>query len=169
MAAASIHRILDAMPTTPAITTIAQTIQLSLSPVFMLAGIGAILNVLAGRLARVIDRVRLLEQGSSADIALEPAAERARRVWELQLLDQRMRIINRALYLTVGGAIMTCLVVALMFVGVLARLHIGTVVALCFILAMLLLIAGLAAFMIEVHVSLRSNRVRRELFGDLPE
>ena len=38
----------------PGVTTIAQTIQLSLSPVFMLAGIGALLNVLVGRLARVV-------------------------------------------------------------------------------------------------------------------
>jgi hypothetical protein len=39
------------MPTIPAISTIAQTIQLSLAPVFMLAGIGQLLNVLAGRLS----------------------------------------------------------------------------------------------------------------------
>ena len=46
----------------PAISTIAQTIQLSLAPVFMLAGIGQMLNVLAGRLSRVIDRARKLEE-----------------------------------------------------------------------------------------------------------
>ena len=42
------------MPTLPAVSTIAQTIQLSMAPVFMLAGIATLLNVLAGRLARVI-------------------------------------------------------------------------------------------------------------------
>lgn len=149
------------MTLAPEVTTIAQTIQLSLSPVFMLAGIGGVLNVLAGRLARVIDRVRILEQRTE----FATVAEQDRHVWELTLLDERMRIINRALYLVVGGAIMTCLVVALMFIAELARLHIGSTVAVCFVLAMLLLIAGLVAFLIEVHVSLRSNRVRRELFG----
>jgi uncharacterized membrane protein (Fun14 family) len=37
----------------PAVSTIAQTIQLAIAPVFLLAGIGAILNVLAGLAFRV--------------------------------------------------------------------------------------------------------------------
>ena len=53
----------------PDVSTIAQTIQLSLGPVFMLAGIGALLNVLAGRLARIVDRAR-------ARGALHPRATR---------------------------------------------------------------------------------------------
>jgi len=143
----------------PAVTTIAQTIQLSLSPVFMLAGIGALLNVLAGRLSRVVDRARAVE-------ALHPRStgpEHDRHVWELRLLDKRMSVINAALVMGVSSAVMTCLVVALLFVAELARLHIGTVVALSFILAMILLIAALASFLIEVRMSLRAIHIRPEL------
>lgn len=147
------------MQFSPAVTTIAETIQASLSPVFMLAGIGGILNVLAGRLSRVIDRVRTLE-----DKLRPPGEERARQLWELKRLDRRMRVINVALYLVVGAAIMTCSVVALMFVAELLRLRIGRWVAFCFILAMVMLIMGLLSFLIEVHISLVSNRVRRDLF-----
>ncbi len=142
----------------PAVSTIAQTIQLSLAPVFLLSGIGAVLSVFASRLARVIDRVRALEV-----LQLPPGAERDRRRWELGELDRRMRIINLAIYLVVGAAIMTCTVVASLFVAEIVRLRIGPIVALCFVLAMLLLIAGLLAFLVEVHVSLVSNRVRRDL------
>ena len=147
------------MPYSPEIATIAQTIQLSLSPVFMLTGIGALLNMLTGRLARVVDRARTLE-------ALHPRShgpEHDRHVWELRLLDRRMAIINRALFLAVTSAVMTCLVVALLFVAVLAQLHIGQYVAVVFILAMLLLIASLVAFMIEVRISIRAIEVRDEL------
>ena len=147
------------MPTFPAVSTIAQTIQLSLSPVFMLAGIGALLNVLAGRLSRVIDRARALE-------VLHPRTsgpEHDRHVMELRLLDKRMSIINAALFLSVSSAIMTCLVVALLFVAELAKLHFGTLVACSFILAMVLLIAALVSFMIEVRVSLRAIHIRPEL------
>ena len=143
----------------PALSTIAQTIQLSLAPVFMLAGIGQLLNVLAGRLSRVIDRARQLEK-------LHPSSagrERVRHIWELRLLDRRMSVINAALVMAVSSAVMTCLVVALLFVAELARLHIGTVVALSFILAMILLIAALAAFLIEVRMSLRAIHIRPEL------
>ncbi|TPG12140.1 DUF2721 domain-containing protein [Sphingomonas oligophenolica] len=147
------------MPYSLAVTTIAETIQLSLSPVFMLAGIGALLNVLAGRLSRVIDRARALE-------ALHPRTqgpEHDRHVWELRLLDRRMSIINAALFLAVSSAVMTCLVVALLFVAELAKLHFGTFVALAFILAMMLLIAALVSFMIEVRVSLNAIHIRPEL------
>ena len=147
------------MEYSPAVTTIAQTIQLSLSPVFMLAGIGALLNVLAGRLSRVVDRARALE-------ALHPRStgpEHDRHVWELRLLDRRITIINRALLLAVISAVLTCLVVALLFVAELADLRIGTVVALTFIGAMVLLIASLVSFMVEVRVSLRAIHIRDEL------
>ncbi len=142
-----------------AVTTIAQTISLSLSPVFMLAGIGALLNVLAGRLSRVVDRARTLE-------ALHPRSsgvEHDHHVWELRLLDRRISIVNAALFLAVSSAVMTCLVVALLFVAELAKLSIGDVVAVAFILAMMLLIAALVSFMIEVRVSLRAIHIRPEL------
>jgi hypothetical protein len=147
------------MPYSSEVLTIAQTIQLSLSPVFMLAGIGALLNVLAGRLARVVDRARAVE-------ALHPRSsgpEHDRHVWELRLLDRRMTIINRSLFLAVSSAVMTCLVVATLFVAVLTKLHIGQYLAIAFILAMVLLIASLILFMVEVRVSLRAIHVRDEL------
>ncbi|RZM18917.1 MAG: DUF2721 domain-containing protein [Sphingomonas sp.] len=147
------------IPTLPGVATIAQTIALSLSPVFMLAGIGALLNVLAGRLSRVVDRTRAIEQ-------LHPRStgpEHDRHVWELRLLDRRISIINSALFLAVSSAVMTCLVVVLLFIATLTKLHLGTFVALSFILAMLLLIASLMSFMIEVRLSLRAVHVRKEL------
>lgn len=147
------------MPTFPAVSTIAQTIQLSMAPVFMLAGIGTLLNVMAGRLSRVIDRARELER-------LHPrstGSEHDRHVWELRRLDQRMTIINAALFLAVTSAIMTCTVVALLFVAELAKLHFGKIVAVSFILAMVLLIAALVCFMIEVRISLRVIQIRSDL------
>lgn len=147
------------MFSTPAISTIQQAIQLSLSPVFMLAGIGALINVLAGRLSRVVDRARQLEE-------LHPRTqgrEHDRHVWELRLLDRRMSVINGSLVLGVSSAIMTCILVAMMFLAELVKLHIGTVIALSFIVAMSLLVAALAAFLIEVRLSLTAIRIRRDL------
>ena len=143
----------------PAISTIADAIQASLSPVFMLAGIGALLNVLAGRLSRVIDRARALEREHPD----RDGPSRERIVRELRLLSRRMRIINLALLLAVSSAVMTCLVVAILFVAVLLQFHIGQYVAAGFILAMALLIASLVAFIVEVRVSTHAIRIRKEL------
>ncbi|HEY0595737.1 DUF2721 domain-containing protein, partial [Sphingopyxis sp.] len=95
------------MEAAPAVTTIAQAIQLSVAPVFLLAGIGAILNLLASRLSRVIDRSRQLEM-------LYPEStgpEHDRHVWELRLLDRRMMLVNAAIFLIVSSAIAIALVV----------------------------------------------------------
>ena len=147
------------VPYSPAVSTIADAIQASLSPVFMLAGVGALLNVLAGRLSRVVDRARGLETAHAA----WTEAERTRYVGELRLLNRRMTIINAALLMSVLCAVMVCLVVAMLFVAVLLRFHIGQYVALSFVLAMALLIASLAAFMVEVRLSLKAIRVRKDL------
>lgn len=143
----------------PAISAIAQTIQLAIAPVFLLAGIGAILNVLAGRLARVVDRSRVLEElhaRSSGD-------EHQRYVLELRVIDRRIRLANAAIALIVSSAIIVCLLVALLFITQLAGLPFRVAVAIAFVLGMLLLIAGLILFLLEINIALRGVGVREEL------
>jgi hypothetical protein len=144
------------------VSTIAQTIQLSLSPVFMLTGIGALLNVLVGRMARVVDRVRDLEKLDP----LSSGPDRDRYVSELRILDRRIKVINFGLFLAVSSAVMTCLVVAELFIAELIGLRIATIVALSFTAAMLLLIAALVSFIIEVRTSLLAVKVREELLEE---
>jgi MFS family permease len=147
------------MNLSPYVSTVAATIQTAIAPVFLLAGLGSILNVLAGRLSRIIDRVRALE-------ALHPRStgpEHDRHVWELRILDRRISVINAALVMCVASAVAICIVVALLFVARIVNLHIGLAVALAFILAMLLLMCGLILFLVEVRMSLRAIHVRTDL------
>lgn len=143
----------------PAISNIAQTIQLAIAPVFLLAGIGAILNVLAGRLSRVVDRSRVLEQLH----ANSTGEEHRRYVLELRVVDRRMRLANAAIALIVASAIVVCLLVAMLFVTQLAGLAFRVAVAIAFVLGMALLIAGLVLFLIEINLALKGLRVREEL------
>ncbi|TKD52127.1 DUF2721 domain-containing protein [Sphingomonas baiyangensis] len=143
----------------PVLSTVAETIQVSIAPVFLLAGIGGILNVMTGRLARIIDRARSLEQ-------LHPRStgpEHDRHVWELRRIDRRITVINAAIVLVTASAVMICIVVALMFIASLIKLAIGTVVAVAFILSMLALMLGLFAFLVEVRLSLKAIHIRSEL------
>lgn len=143
----------------PAISSIAQTIQLAIAPVFLLAGIGSILNVLAGRLARVVDRYRVLEQLHAAS----EGEEHYRYVLELRVIDRRMRLANMAIALIVASAIVVCTLVALLFVTQLAGLAFRVAVAVAFVLGMALLVAGLVLFLVEINLALRSVAVREEL------
>lgn len=49
------------MPPESGLTEIAHVIQLAVAPVFLLTGVAGILSVLTNRLARIIDRARVLE------------------------------------------------------------------------------------------------------------
>lgn len=141
------------------ITLIAQTIQLAVAPVFLLAGIGAFLNVCAGRLARVIDRARTVER-----LVLETAGEEHDRlIYEIRKLDRRMRVVNSAIFLSVASAIAVCLVVVLLFGAQLFDVHMGTPIALLFIIAMLLMISALCTFIIEIRLASRTIRIRSEV------
>lgn len=143
----------------PAISSIAQTIQLAIAPVFLLAGIGAILNVLAGRLARIIDRSRVLERLHAASTG----EEHRRYVVELRLIDRRMRLTNIAIALIVASAITVCVLVAILFITQLAALPFRVTVAAAFVLGMAFLVAGLLLFLVEINIALRYLYVREEL------
>lgn len=143
----------------PVLHTVAETIQVSIAPVFLLAGIGAILNVMVGRLARIIDRSRSLEE-------LHPRStgpEHERHVRELRLIDRRINVINTSVLLVVLAAVAVCAVVAMLFIAELGDLKMGQVIAVTFILSMLLLIGGLVAFVVEIRLSVAAIRVRSEL------
>jgi hypothetical protein len=141
----------------PAVSAIAHQIQLAVAPVFLLAGIGSILNVMAGRLARVVERARTLER----DFASFDEETRALATAELRILDQRMSVVNLALSACTAAALFVCVLVALLFVADLAEFAFGRLVAWLFILAMGLLILGLLLFLWEVRLAMRALRVRR--------
>ena len=145
------------MDETAAVGAIARQIQLAVAPVFLLAGVGAILNVLANRLARVVDRARYLE----AELASLDEGARTRAAAELGLLDSRMKVANLSISCCTASALFVCLVVAVLFVSDPDDLAFGRPIALLFIVAMLLLISGLILFLFEVRLAMRSLRVRR--------
>lgn len=139
------------------VATIAHQIQLAVAPVFLLAGIAGIINVLAHRLARVVDRSRQLENEPPDDNAVV----RSLFFEELKILDLRMRVVNWSLSCCTSGALFVCVVVAILFVADLAKIAFARPIALLFILAMLLLIVGLLLFLYEVRLATKALKVSR--------
>lgn len=149
----------DLPPTETAVSEVAQIIQLALAPVFLLAGIGAFLNVCVGRLSRIVDRARDLEP----KIPGSRGAEHDRLQGELRILDKRMAMVSRAIWLSVLSAVLTCAVVILLFAGSLMKAQFGTTIALLFIGSMIALGIGFAVFLIETRVASRAVRIRTEV------
>src|SRR3546814_11740602 len=96
---------------TPDASATAQTIQLSVTPVFLLVATGSLLNVLAGRLSRVVDRSRVL----MARWPETEGEEHERVVADLRAADRRMRVINDSILAAVACGLVDCLLVALQF------------------------------------------------------
>ena len=141
------------------VNTVAEIVRLALAPVFLLSGIGAFLNVLASRLSRIVDRSR--EVGSI--VLASRGEEHDRSVNELKILDRRMSLINWATGLSVTSAILTCLVVVLLFGANLVRTRLGTEIAWLFIASMVSIGAAFGVFLFETILAGRAVRVRSEL------
>lgn len=141
------------------VTEIAAIVQLAVAPVFLLAGIGAFLNVCAGRLARIVERARSVEP----QLLGSRGAEHDRLRGEIRILDRRMALVSRAIWLSVLSAVLTCAVVVLLFAGSLLKAEFGTTIALLFIVTMIALGLGFAVFLLETRVASRAVRIRTEL------
>jgi hypothetical protein len=141
------------------VNTVAEIVRLALAPVFLLSGIGAFLTVLAARLSRIVDRSRDVEPRLLAS----RGGEHERWIADLKILDRRMSLISWATALSVTSAILTCMVVVLLFAANLVRTRLGTEIAWLFIASMLSIGTAFVAFLIETTVAARAVRVRSEL------
>lgn len=141
------------------VSTVAEIVRVALAPVFLLSGIGAFLNVLASRLSRIVDRSREVEPR----LLSSRGAEHDRWIADLKILDWRMSLISWATGLSVTSAILTCLVVILLFAANLIRTHLGTEIAWLFMASMVAIGTAFAVFLVETTVAARAVRVRSEL------
>ncbi|SDK52076.1 DUF2721 domain-containing protein [Microbulbifer yueqingensis] len=144
------------MASTPEILNAsASAIQLALAPAFLLTGIAGMLAVMTGRLARIIDRGRALAEGEIDPSMIKPGSIDD----ELRALDRRRHYSSVAITASTIAALLLCLVIAMLFLGVMIDAPLGSVVGALFAAAMLALIAGLAFFLREVHLAMQSIRI----------
>lgn len=136
---------------------IVQTIQLALTPVFMLVAIGNILNILSTRLGRVVDRARKLE----AQIETGEGRRRELLVKEIRLVDRRIALVTRSIRALVISALTVGSTVAILFVEELLALQFPIVAAITFLIALVLLLYALVLFLIETQVAAEALRIPR--------
>lgn len=144
------------------VATIAEIIQLAITPIFLLVAIGSLLNVMTGRLARIVDRMRKLEK----DVLTADEQRRRDDVGELAMLSRRISISQWAIAMCIVSAVLVCLMVSMLFFGSMGATKFGQAVALLFIAVMAALTLGLLLFFLEVTISIRVVRVRDEYVRD---
>lgn len=138
------------------ISDIARAIQLALGPVFLLASIAGMLNVMSGRLSRIIDRGRALTEKPEIIATYGPDELNN----ELRMLERRRHITSRAITMVTIAALLVCLVIVALFLEVMFLMQLIWIIGALFILATLGLVVGLGYFLREVHLSSNTVRIR---------
>ena len=134
---------------------LAKAIQLSVAPVFLLAGISGLLGVISNRLARIIDRGReLKEQTRDSSVAITREAR-----LELQLQKRRMGLMLKAIEFCSTTILLVALVVAIVFISAVARIDLALLVVPLFVLAMACLMVAVLLFLKEVQIA--TGQIRR--------
>jgi hypothetical protein len=142
------------MTVTPdSIIDVSKAIQLALAPVFLLTGIAGILNVIATRLARIIDRGRALTEGRV--VLLDQAQLR----FELHNLERRRHFASIAITSCTIAALLLCMVIVTLFLEVMLDAPLKWLVGGLFAASTLGLVLGLAFFLREVHLAMQSIHI----------
>ncbi|MFT6310934.1 MAG: hypothetical protein ACJAQS_001300 [Porticoccus sp.] len=141
------------------ITNLTHIIQLAVAPVFLLAGVAGFLNVLSGRLGRIVDRSRVVERRA---LTLKSTEFIARNHTELKALRRRILLINWSIGCCTVSALLVCMLVVTLFVGSYWRFTIDPIIAVFFVLAMLALIAALLMFIKETLLATKTIRESAE-------
>jgi hypothetical protein len=131
---------------------IGHVIQLAIAPVFLLTGVATKLTVLMNRLARIIDRTRVLKDGLRKAPSLEGTEE-------LNVLYVRWQLINYALSASTACGLLICVIIACLFLGDTTNLPLDRYIAGMFVLAMIALIGSFIFLLREVFVSFRYMRM----------
>jgi len=139
------------------INDVTQAIQLALGPAFLLTAVAGLLNVMTGRLARIIDRGRHLTESPAAAGLISRESIRT----ELGQLERRRHVASAAITACTLAALLVCLVIASLFIEVILSVPLRGTIGLLFTSATVALVAGLGFFLIEVHLATRSIRITR--------
>ena len=120
----------------------------SLTPAFLLVGIGGIMNVMMARLNWIAGRIERLEE------RMEPEhSETAAR--EFAWLCSRRHQARRAMMLASAAAVVISIVISLLFISTYIEAKIGTAIAVLWVLTMGLLIVSLACLLQETRIAAR--------------
>jgi hypothetical protein len=125
---------------------IVHTIQVALTPVFLLSGIASLLAVFATRLGRVADKVDALTDALDQASAAQHARIHARLVY----LRRRSHALDVAVVLGALAGISTSLAALLLFVSTLRNAAGSTLMFLAFGAALVCTIGALTSFLVEM-------------------
>jgi uncharacterized membrane protein YbhN (UPF0104 family) len=149
----------------PDLTTVTHAIQLAVAPVFLLTAVSGMIGAVAGRLARIIDRARSLENRLETVEAKQLDRHKARKIYiELRTLRHRGWLVNGCLALLTFCAMLIGLTIILLFLGETSELPILKIATICFLSGVVCFLLALVCFLAETLFATRLIK-----FGEIPK
>lgn len=145
----------------PDLSTVTHGIQLAVAPVFLLTAVSGMIAAVAGRLARIIDRARFLENRLESG-GVEPA-KAVRMYAELRELRQRGWLVNSCIALLTFCAMLIGTTIILLFLGETSELNILRTATVCFLAGVVFFLLALLCFLAETLLATRLLK-----FAELP-
>ena len=132
--------------------TVTHGIQLAVAPVFLLTAVAAMIGTVAGRLARIIDRARVLEDRIDAAPESDPMTHAFNELKQLRL---RGALVNACIALLTGCAIFIGLTIVALFLGETTEIQIFRVATILFLAGVVLFLLALLGFLTETLIATR--------------
>ena len=132
-------------------------LQIAISPVILISGVGLLLLSMTNRFGRVIDRSRFLW----GELGNEPAGNRASIHAQLEVLMRRAKLIRLAIILASTSVLGAAVLVIVLFGAVWLGIDLAWLVILLFIGCLLSLVPSLIVFIKDVNQSLIALKILR--------
>ena len=130
-----------------------QVIQLAITPVILLSGVGALLITLTNRMGRIVDRTRALA-GQMRQAGTVAAEERGHLERQLAIMWRRAKLVRIAVTFAGLSMLLSCVLVMGIFVDMSVESDFGLQLVVVFVSSVMCLIASLVAFLRDIWMSL---------------
>lgn len=139
----------------PNIESFSKLLQLSVSPVVLISGVGLLLLSVTNRLGRSIDRARSLANeldGESMSKAREGHVQ-------LQIIVRRAEFLRMSVSLIVASVFFSCLMILFLFVMSFSGVNFELAVLVLFCLSLLSILGSVIYLLADVYLSLKALRI----------
>jgi len=140
------------------LATVTHGIQLAVAPVFLLTAVAGMIGSVAGRLARIIDRARVLEDRIEAAPA---SAQMSSAYDEIKQLRVRGMLVNACIGLLTFCAILIGLTIMALFLGETTEMQIFRMATILFLAGVTCFLLALLCFLAETLIATRMLKFGR--------
>ena len=134
------------------LTDLIGTLELSISPVILISGIGLIILSLTNRFGRIVDRTRQL----SVEHRSSSSTDQERILLELKILTLRAKVIRSSNFLAVLSVLLVSFIIIGLFGSALYHFTMTYILIILFISSIISLILSLFLFIYDLELSLKA-------------